>query len=345
MAAGFKQATVNATDVPATQTDFPSYVALARLGITTLAEAQSVRVYADSAKTIEWAREIVSVTEMHVKVPSLTSTVEIFVDFDGVRADYAVSATYGRNAVWTGYKAVYHMEESSGNLTDATGNGHTANVNGTPTYGITAKFGKGVRFSASTQYFELATVTSVSNGAYTISSWAKPDTTAVNGDPNLYSAVRTAGTHTDGFIQYQPGRDGTAGKAFYRQSQAAENRVEGTSDMRGIWNHMVAVRESTTAARLLINGSVEDNTPLGNSASWTSATERIGQFASSNLNQPYDGDAAELRLSTVAQTNNWISTEHNNQNAESTFWGTWTDAGGGGGGAAQTARRGVVMMM
>ena len=47
MASGFKQATVNAADVPASQTDFPSYVDLSRLGITTLAEAQSVRVYAD----------------------------------------------------------------------------------------------------------------------------------------------------------------------------------------------------------------------------------------------------------------------------------------------------------
>ena len=44
MAAGFKTATVNASDVPSTQTNFPSYVDLSRLGITTLAEAESVRV-------------------------------------------------------------------------------------------------------------------------------------------------------------------------------------------------------------------------------------------------------------------------------------------------------------
>ena len=99
MAAGFKLATVNSARVPSTQTNFPAYVDLSRLGITTLAEAQSVRVYADSSKTTEWAREIVSATEMHVKVPSLTSTVTMYVDYDGVRSDYAVTDTFGRNAV------------------------------------------------------------------------------------------------------------------------------------------------------------------------------------------------------------------------------------------------------
>ena len=125
MAAGFKQATVNAASVPSTQTNFPAYVDLSRLGITTLAEAQSVRVYADSGKVTEWAREIVSATEMHVKVPSLTSTVTMYVDWDGVSADYAVTDTYGRNAVWSSYSTVIH----NGGATDSTGNS-TLSANG-----------------------------------------------------------------------------------------------------------------------------------------------------------------------------------------------------------------------
>jgi len=119
MASGFKQATVNASDVPATLTNYPAYVALSRLGITTLAEAQSVRCYSDSAKTTELAREIVSVTEMHVKVSSLTSTFVLYVDWDGARADYAATDTYGRNAVWSDYAFVFHFENS---LTNSVGN-------------------------------------------------------------------------------------------------------------------------------------------------------------------------------------------------------------------------------
>ena len=57
----------------------------------------------------------------------------------------------------------------------------------------------------------------------------------------------------------------------------------------------------------------------------------------------FDGRIDEARMKNGALSANWITTEYNNQNAEATFWGTWTDAGGGP--AAQAARRGVVMMM
>ena len=127
MAAGFKQATVNASDVPATLADYPSYVDLSRLGITTLAEAQSVRCYSDSAKTTELAREIVSATQMFVKIPSLTSTFVLYVDYDGVRADYAVTDTFGRNATWPSqFLLASHFEQdpSAANQINKIGRAH-----------------------------------------------------------------------------------------------------------------------------------------------------------------------------------------------------------------------------
>src|SRR6056297_2303141 len=112
-----KTATVNASDVAATLTNFPAYVDLSRVGITTLAEAESVRVYSDAAKTTELAREIVSASEMHVLIPSLTTSTQIWVDFDGVRSDYAVGATYGAEAVWSTFEGVWHLQDT----TDSTG--------------------------------------------------------------------------------------------------------------------------------------------------------------------------------------------------------------------------------
>jgi hypothetical protein len=114
MSTGFKSATVASGDVPDTQSNFPVYVDLKRMnGGTSLsaADAASIRVYSDSGKTTELAREIVSVDEMHVKVTSLTNTFTIYVDWDGSSADYAVTDTYGRNAVWSDYRAVYHLNE------------------------------------------------------------------------------------------------------------------------------------------------------------------------------------------------------------------------------------------
>jgi uncharacterized membrane protein len=51
--------------------------------------------------------------------------VDIYVDWDGVRSDYAVSATYGRNAVWVDLALVNHFETAT---TDSSGN-NTGTVN------------------------------------------------------------------------------------------------------------------------------------------------------------------------------------------------------------------------
>ena len=169
MAAGFKKATVRAADVPSTQTDFPSYVDLDRIGVTTLAEAQSIRVYADEAKTVEWAREIVSATEMHVKVPSLTSTVDIYVDWDGVRSDYAVGATYGRNAVWVDYEFVSH----DGGGTDSTGNHSTTAEGGVTSGGITGKIGVGTSYDGSNDGFDTGYDSFNPRNNFTMSVWTR----------------------------------------------------------------------------------------------------------------------------------------------------------------------------
>jgi hypothetical protein len=157
MASGFKKSEApGSTLVPTTQTDFPVYVDLQRLGITTLAEANSVRVYADQAKTTEWAREIVSVNEMHFKVPSISATTVSYIDWDGERSDYAIDATYGAENVWTNnYVAVWHLEEdptgSSPQMQDSTANANHGTTVGTfsSSDSIVGTIGEGLKFDGS----------------------------------------------------------------------------------------------------------------------------------------------------------------------------------------------------
>jgi hypothetical protein len=105
--------TVNASDVSGSNlSDFPLYVDLTAIKTFTQAEADSIRVYTDAALTTELPREIVSTEAMHIKSSSLNGGDEYWVDFDGVRSDYASDATYGAQNVWTnGYEAVYHFQE------------------------------------------------------------------------------------------------------------------------------------------------------------------------------------------------------------------------------------------
>ena len=338
MAAGFKTATVRSGDVPATQTNFPSYVDLDRLGITTLAEAESVRVYADSGKTTEWAREIVSVTEMHAKVPSLTSSTEIFVDWDGVRADYAVGATYGRNAVWTGYEGVYHLNEHA-TILNSTGNANGTGFNTTSGDVVDGPFGKAIELLTNGDYLSLPTAALTT---FTLQFLYKK-----NGNPTSSNAGLERAS--SGFIQMQITRFETNGKfgGEFRNGTSAQNFgiQSSNTDMGNNTWHWTHITVETGNQNLYNNGTNVGSTSTthgANSLAVPFFLNRTYDVSPRYANATYD----EVRIRDSVISANWITTEYNNQNAEATFWGTWTDAGGGGGGgAAQTARRGVIMMM
>lgn len=329
MATGFKTATVNAARVAATLAGYPTYVDLSRLGITTLAEAQSVRVYAESSKTTEWAREIVSATEMHVKIPSLTTTTEIYVDYDGVRADYAVGATYGRNAVWSEYNAVYHMQDASGSLTDASGNADLS-VAGAPTFGAAGKIEDAVDYSGSGQY-HTSTLGGTTTEALTLQAWAKPDVVTP------YSVVFTGQGNAEHGITI------ISSKAWALSEDGTNAQAAGATTLStGVFYLLHAVFVNDASRIIYVNGA-SDGTNTTSKALASATGIKIGdRFTTTS--QRFNGTVDEVRLRSDQLSANWITTEYNNQNNEATFWGTWTDAGGGPT-ANNSARRMLLMQM
>jgi hypothetical protein len=337
MAAGFKTATVNASDVPATQTNFPAYVDLSRLGITTLAEAESVRVYADSAKTTEWAREIVSATEMHVKVPSLTSTVSIYVDWDGVRSDYATTDTYGRDAVWDAYQAVYHMNTLT---TDYTGNGYTLTndntvVTGTGLLGgsgaVAADFG-----STNTNRSLRRTADDMGIGAtaaFTMSGWVK-----------LHQDVNGTQTYYGLFSKLVGGGSGSQVSTAYEWNSGSPRMdAQNYRTTNNISRHTITLGTSNwyfytytftgSAFEWYINGASVGSGSNSGTQSVGSTIFIMGEFGSGD-NGPMRGLIDEARVIGSSLSANWITTEHHNQSDEAGFWGTWT--------TLSTGKRGAV---
>lgn len=325
MATGFKKATVNASSVPATQTNFPSYVDLSRIGITTLAEAQSVRVYADSGKTTEWAREIVSATEMHVKVPSLTSTVDMYVDWDGTSADYAATDTYGRNAVWTGNEAVWHLND----VNDSTGNSRTLTNENSCTFVAAQISNGGSQGSSNTnKRFIIANNLGFTKSTdYTMKGWIKLNT-AATGLRNLFD-VRYA---TDHHLMYL--RTDTPSSVFTLYAGYASNGIGaneasyaftmGTS----VFHHLAVIKEGTTL-RLYLNGTEVASVSTSSFANGTSLTNSATLGASGNGFIYASAIFDQVIYDNAAYSANWITTEYNNQSDEATFWGTWTTVGGG----------------
>jgi len=319
MAAGFKSATVNAASVPATQTDFPTYVDLDRLGITTLAEAESVRVYADSGKTTEWAREIVSLTEMHVKVPSLTSTVVMYVDYDGIRADYAVTDTYGRNNVWSDYAAVYHLEGDSPDSTASGNNGTNSNTTFSTGNG---KIRQGVGFGTAGRAHRISmnsTNMPQTTASRTVSAWGRYTVSGAEVILFMYgNGGATGGMFTCGF-------NGT-GAFMYG---IARDLVVILSHTIDVWYKFDTTYNGTTTTIYRNGASIGSGTPVLNTGNI--ATAAIGADNGTwSAAAGTKGNIDEVRVSTLSRSANWITTEYNNQNAESTFWGTWTTFSGGG---------------
>ncbi len=330
MAAGFKTAQVNASLVPSTQTNFPSYVDLSRLGITTLAEAQSVRVYADSAKTTEWAREIVSATEMHVKVPSLTSTVEIYVDWDGIRADYAVTDTYGRNAVWSDYAAVYHFETL---VTDYSGNSRTLTNKNSVALG-SGQLGAGADFGSANTTKNFYTTPSQLTYAqlasgFCVSQWVRPESLASNNRVMRY--ILNNGSQERNFIL----DINTAGKVnqnFF--SGTSKNNTGATTLSVNNWYHIHNIYDG--GMKVFVNGALDasDTWTWGGFTRNTLSCMALGaeQLTTGGASSEFlKGEVDEVRFSVNSNhfSANWITTEYNNQNDEADFWGTWADAGSG----------------
>jgi len=70
---------------------------------------------------------------------------------------------------------------------------------------------------------------------------------------------------------------------------------------------------------------------VGTTANWSQnygLTTTLGILADHGPGDHSPVSVDEFRIMSGIQTDNWTTTEYNNQNAESTFWGTWTDAGG-----------------
>lgn len=322
MAAGYKSATVNASDVPSTQSNFPAYIDLSRLGITTLAEAESVRVYSDESQTTELAREIVSAEEMWVKIPSLTSTFEIFVEWDGTRSDYATSATYGAEAVWSDYDYVSH----DGGSNDSTANGYTTTANGGVTSGdSTGKIGDSTAYDGNGDYFTIDSLEYDSASTLTWQAWVKP--TYATPASNNESIFATKDSGPNGFVS-QLRTSGVVSVFYYEEpSGSTVGNTEGGSFSDGTWA-LFHITLDTGGAGLkhYVNASNVASDATATSDINNGREVWIGATYALTPARDWTGEMDEIHLRSSALSADWITTEHNNQSNESTFWGTWSDA-------------------
>jgi len=333
--------TIDNTKVDATLTDYPLYVDLsdmpANFWSTVAAGGGDIRVYEADGIT-ELAREVVycdtatDTGELHIKVPSVSGTVDtvVKIDVDGIRSDYGVAATYGRNAVWSnGFQAVFHLQEdpttSAPQFADSTGNGRNLTAQGSMTSGdsVAGKLsGKGIDFDGINDALR-NTAWTWGGGAVTLTGWNKSRTPNQGSDWVGFNASSTLNR----FSNHGPWSDGNWYWDYGNALGAGRISTSYTS-YNNAWTHVALVSSGSANTfrgiyfnGALVNSIAGSSSPASNPTNFAIGSGDVGRFNK--------GEIDEVRIAEGVRAATWISTEYNNQNSTSTFYVVTTESSSG----------------
>jgi len=325
--------TIDATKVPSTQTSFPVYVDLGELpaGFHTNVKSDGcdIRVV-ESDETTETAFELVSYDagtdsgELHFLADSISGSTDttFYIYYGNAGAScYAVTATYGRNNVWTGYYRVSH----DGGATDSTGN----DVGGTEDGGLssgnsTSPIGKATTYTSSTGV-GIAYPASSQSGASERSHSSWVNMTSSRGYLIQYGGVGSSDLWR---LDLTSGVSGKIEAALYANDHDSNTGILPAST----WVLLHIVYDGSTI-RFYSDGDAEGT---GNAGTISTTN---GSYARGIGISGYAGKLAENRMYNGTLSGNTIATEYNNQSSVSTFITPGAEEDNGGG----SARRRIML--
>ena len=337
------QVTVLHAKVTADQSTFPVFLDLSLLPANfhtncNQTDARDIRITTSDGVT-EVPREIVYYTaasdtgEVHFKGDLLTASDVVFYVYYGnpSASDYATNATFGAQNVWnSNYVLVHHGgSPSSIGLTDS-----TANANNISNSGLTAGTGQlggaivGNGTNESGSIADQASQKSLT--ALSVELWTKVTSFSPNTDGVMWVTKNVSNssatdpyqafvffTDATGVVYFRVTNGVTAGSYAAQTVQSAAGYFT-----TGTWTYMAATYDATTL-RLYKNGTVNGTTVTAsgiNTGTTVTTAMTIGNFGPAGFNYFLNGSMDEIRMSKVARSGTWISTQYNNQSSASTFF-------------------------
>jgi hypothetical protein len=320
---------IDAAKVDADLTDFPVYVNLANLPAefhshVNQTDSRDIRVTKADGVT-ELPREVVSNDELHFKYTgtmSGTTDTDIYIYYGNSGAsDYAVSATYGAQNVWdSNYSGVWHFKEGSGASVIDSKNGHTATLQQTSNWITTGPVGNAYDFDGSTDGAIVANHSDFRLSTFTIEAWVRPNS------PAPWSGIVYKGDAAEANYQFSPGTVAT-NFALDFGNGSGWHTLEISNTLTNLaWNYYVATMDDATNDQILYkNGSsvASDLNQTGVASNYSAASDvGIGIYGDGTGGR-FHGSIDEVRISKVARSGTWISTDYNNQYSPSTFFKTF----------------------
>lgn len=335
--------TIQSAKVAGDLTDYVVYVDLSDLGVpfwdTVANGGGDIRVYKDDGVT-ELSREVVfcdtatKTGELHFKYTgtlSSSSDTIVKIHADGVSSDYAPSATYGRNNVWTSnFLAVWHLGEtfsSDSTATDSTGNGRNFTINNTPSNAGGKLSGDTLSLNGVNEYLEYNDSSDVfAVQPITVSFWFKPHSVGTSIE-DLISKGQSAVDRTKFSWQFAYNRATTDDIRFLVSDSSDISQISTTSNLVNTWELIHGTVNASNQSELF-NNATSIGTDNTTSSINTNPTVKILSLGRSAGNGNYfDGEVDEIRIRSTVSSSDWVSTEYNNQNDTSTFY-TVTDISG-----------------
>jgi hypothetical protein len=342
--------TIDHTKVAADQTDFPVYVDLSNMPAgfhshVNQTDGRDIRVTTSNGVT-ELPREVVfynstsDTGELYFKysgtLSSSTDTnVYIYYGNSGA-SDYAVTNTYGRNNVWnSNYMTVQHLKDTTtSSTTDSTSNNNnmTKKAAARPPETSSGKIAQAQDLDGSYDllYHSDSTSLDVGGSALTISAWIKAGTLPSAG--NQAYLIHKEDSVTAGY-GLKLGNFDSAGNQLYLEvnntSDTTFTRESLTSETfsTGTWYYVTGVLPGAGSLPLVYINAV-------NKDGWTDGGNFSGTIKNGDWNfdigtstdgggDYFDGIMDEVRISNVARSATWITTDYNNQLTPSTFFNSW----------------------
>jgi hypothetical protein len=256
-----------------------------------------------------------------VKVPSVSgsSNTDIYMWYGN---DCITSSTQNAAGVWSsGYEAVYHLHDDYLNsegtsARDGTNNGavHTSNYEG--------QIAEGADFE-----FDDSDDVAISNWSWsgdeiTIQAWMKwesqPD--------NATLLDKSFGTGTQDYVwnlsKLKLGSNHRL-RGFIKTGSTAGSgtvQVDGSNSLDPDTWYFVVLKYDGSNIYLRYNNQADNSqAQTGNLYTLSSPTIKIGNHANGS-DDPFDGFIDEVRISSVARSDNWLDTEYNNQSDPDNFF-------------------------
>lgn len=332
--------TVQSAQVSGTQTNYPVYVDLSLMPAAFFSNVRSdggdIRV-TQSDGTTEIAREVVSINtgtdigELFFIAPSISSggSTTFYIYYGNAAAtNYANNATFGAQNVWdTNYVAVYHGgSPSSVSITDSTS---LAN-NGTNS-GLTAgtgQLGGAMTGNGSSEDATVANATSLNSmTALSVELWSKITSYSPNTNGVIWVTKNVSNSSaTDPYELYSLFDDNT-GIVYFRVSDGTVGSYVANTVQTGAayfptntWTSVAGTWNGTTL-NIYKNG-VAFATPVSSTIAAVGSNTTpltLGNFGPAGFNYFLNGGLDEVRISKVARAASWITTEYNNESADSSF--------------------------